>query len=241
MGPLHLLAYRPAALCAAAGPDSSDATSSQRPSEDFAAGLLPLDQLASKPLAGRRLAVIQETTGEGVDAGKCAACAVLPLQAAPGSEPWLGPAARKLGGWQCVAAGTHHKLLGAPPGAGVAGALAAAVSHLQSLGAEVDQVRMGWQWPLARSAVAECCRQQTHCSCAKAHSPTTRLCRCLCPRLRQVCPLTMSLLCLRRRATCPATTACGTAIALKQMVSLTCCDALPGALLVRKGNRRAAN
>lgn len=82
-----------AVLSVIAGPDSSDATSSQRPSEDFAAGLLPLDQLVSKPLAGRRLAVIQETTGEGVDSG-------------------------------------------------VAGALAAAVSHLQSLGAEVDQVSL---------------------------------------------------------------------------------------------------
>jgi len=56
--------------CFNAGPDSADSTCSQRPSEDFAAGLLPLEQLGSKPLAGRRLAVIQETSGEGVDAGK---------------------------------------------------------------------------------------------------------------------------------------------------------------------------
>lgn len=108
VGPLRFLEYRPAALCASAGPDSSDATSSQRPSEDFAAGLLPLDQLVSKPLAGRRLAVIQETTGEGVDSGKCAAGAVLPLQADPGSEPWLGTGANNLGGGQCIAAGAHQ-------------------------------------------------------------------------------------------------------------------------------------
>lgn len=52
------------------GPDSADATCSQRPSEDFTEGLVPLEQLSSKPLAGRRLAVIQETSGEGVDPGK---------------------------------------------------------------------------------------------------------------------------------------------------------------------------
>lgn len=76
------------------GPDSSDATCSQRPAEDFCAGLLPLEQLDSRPLAGRRLAVIRETAGEGVDSG-------------------------------------------------VAAALEGAVKHLQSLGAEVDEVRAG--------------------------------------------------------------------------------------------------
>ena len=59
----------------AAGPDSADATCSQRPGEDFAAGLLPLEQLGSAPLAGRRLAVIQETSGEGVDEGVAEALA----------------------------------------------------------------------------------------------------------------------------------------------------------------------
>ena len=60
-----------------AGPDSADATCSQRPGEDFTAGLLPLEQLGSAPLAGRRLAVIQETSGEGVDAGVAEAAGVL--------------------------------------------------------------------------------------------------------------------------------------------------------------------
>jgi aspartyl-tRNA(Asn)/glutamyl-tRNA(Gln) amidotransferase subunit A len=57
----------------AAGPDAADSTCNQRPSEDFAAGLLPAERLDSRPLAGRRLAVIRETTGEGVDVGVAAA------------------------------------------------------------------------------------------------------------------------------------------------------------------------
>ncbi len=81
-------AYIPAAPLDHAGPDTLDATSRHRPSEDFAAGLLPLDQLGSKPLAGRRLAVIQETTGEGVDPGKPAAPALLLWLDAPGEGCW---------------------------------------------------------------------------------------------------------------------------------------------------------
>lgn len=70
VGPMaQSVADAAALLSVIAGPDSADATCSQRPSEDFAAGLLPLEQLNSKPLAGKRLAVIKETTGEGVDAG----------------------------------------------------------------------------------------------------------------------------------------------------------------------------
>lgn len=67
MPAVHAPVPRPAGN---AGPDSADSTCSLRPSEDFAAGLLPLEKLGTQPLAGRRLAVIQETTGEGVDTGK---------------------------------------------------------------------------------------------------------------------------------------------------------------------------
>lgn len=94
VGPIaQTVADAAAVLSVIAGPDSADATCSQRPSEDFTEGLVPLEQLSSKPLAGRRLAVIQETSGEGVDPG-------------------------------------------------VAEALAAAIKHLQELGAEVDQVSL---------------------------------------------------------------------------------------------------
>lgn len=57
-----------------AGYDSNDATSARRDApEDFAAGLLPLDGIKGKPLTGRRVAVIKETLGEGVDASVQAA------------------------------------------------------------------------------------------------------------------------------------------------------------------------
>eukprot|EP00887_Chlorella_sp_A99_P000286 scaffold13.g286.t1 len=56
-------------LSAIAGPDPSDSTSSARPAEDFAAGLPPAAALPSAPLAGRRLGLIAETVGEGVDRG----------------------------------------------------------------------------------------------------------------------------------------------------------------------------
>ena len=52
-----------------AGVDPLDATSSKRPTEDFAAGLLPLESLPTKPLSGKRIGVIKETMGEGVDEG----------------------------------------------------------------------------------------------------------------------------------------------------------------------------
>lgn len=51
------------------GVDAKDATSSKRPVEDFAAGLVDVDALPSKPLKGKRVAVIKETMGEGVDHG----------------------------------------------------------------------------------------------------------------------------------------------------------------------------
>lgn len=62
-------------LTVMAGHDPADATSSSRPSEDFAARLLPREQLPSRPLAGRRLGLIRETSGEGVDSGVAAAIA----------------------------------------------------------------------------------------------------------------------------------------------------------------------
>ncbi|GAB4822843.1 hypothetical protein N2152v2_009889 [Parachlorella kessleri] len=60
-------------LSVMAGPDANDSTCSSRPSEDFAAGLVPREQLASRPLEGKRFGVIRETSGEGVDAGVTAA------------------------------------------------------------------------------------------------------------------------------------------------------------------------
>ena len=171
-----------------AGPDAADATCSSRPSEDFGAGLLPVEQLGSTPLAGRRLAVIQETSGEGVDAG-------------------------------------------------VSAALAAAVKHLEGLGATVDQVR---------PATAAVVLFRVFCRCAlrssvsrpppAAPAPCTithhlRLprtarpaliapARCRCPRLLWACPPTTSLLFLRPPATCHATTACATASAPPPTVRL---------------------
>ena len=103
----------------AAGPDSADATCSQRPGEDFAAGLLPLEQLGSAPLAGRRLAVIQETSGEGVDAGVAEALAgavkhleglgaVVDQASCSAILCLLAP-----NGWQCIS--ITHPACPAPP------------------------------------------------------------------------------------------------------------------------------
>ncbi|KIY97402.1 aspartyl/glutamyl-tRNA amidotransferase subunit A [Monoraphidium neglectum] len=75
-----------------AGHDPRDSSSAAEPVPDFAAGLVAAEQLPERPLAGKRIGVIQETTGAGV---------------APG----------------------------------VAAAVAAAVKHLESLGAEVEEVR----------------------------------------------------------------------------------------------------
>jgi aspartyl-tRNA(Asn)/glutamyl-tRNA(Gln) amidotransferase subunit A len=60
-----------------AGPDPLDATCSRMGQQadrsgrgdEFSAGLLPAQQLASRPLEGRRVGLILETTGEGVHAG----------------------------------------------------------------------------------------------------------------------------------------------------------------------------
>mmetsp|Transcript_13961 Transcript_13961/g.30176 ORF Transcript_13961/g.30176 Transcript_13961/m.30176 type:complete len:538 (+) Transcript_13961:56-1669(+) len=49
-----------------AGPDSADATCSDREVPDFSAGLRPASSLGSKPLAGKRLALVVETLGQGV-------------------------------------------------------------------------------------------------------------------------------------------------------------------------------
>jgi aspartyl-tRNA(Asn)/glutamyl-tRNA(Gln) amidotransferase subunit A len=76
VGPLARCVHDAAALLAAiAGPDGGDATCSRRPAEDYTAGLLPADRLPSRPLAGRRLALIRECSGGGVDAGVAAAVA----------------------------------------------------------------------------------------------------------------------------------------------------------------------
>ncbi|GMH33424.1 hypothetical protein BSKO_01258 [Bryopsis sp. KO-2023] len=50
-----------------AGLDKRDATSSELEVPDFAANLKPADELESRPLEGKRLGIISETLGEGVD------------------------------------------------------------------------------------------------------------------------------------------------------------------------------
>lgn len=55
--------------CAYAGADPSDATSALQDVPDFAAGLLPASQLPSKPLEGKRIGVVRQAMGEGVEAG----------------------------------------------------------------------------------------------------------------------------------------------------------------------------
>ncbi len=49
-----------------AGEDARDSTSSAHEVPDLAAGLLGADRLASAPLAGRRVGLIRECVGEGV-------------------------------------------------------------------------------------------------------------------------------------------------------------------------------
>jgi len=56
-------------LSAIAGQDARDATSTDAAAGDFAAGLLPPEQLGPKPLQGMRLGLVQETAGAGVAAG----------------------------------------------------------------------------------------------------------------------------------------------------------------------------
>ena len=58
-----------AVLTAIAGPDSMDATASNCALEDFTASLHHVDSFDSKPLAGRKLGLIKETTGQGVSPG----------------------------------------------------------------------------------------------------------------------------------------------------------------------------
>ncbi|CAI5495481.1 unnamed protein product [Closterium sp. Naga37s-1] len=55
-------------LQAMAGRDDGDSTCSKEPVPNYTAGLLPIAALASKPLTGVRLALVQETMGAGVDA-----------------------------------------------------------------------------------------------------------------------------------------------------------------------------
>lgn len=56
-------------MYAHAGRDQLDATSSLLPVPDFAQGLQEVDSLASRPLQGKKIGVIQETIGEGVSSG----------------------------------------------------------------------------------------------------------------------------------------------------------------------------
>lgn len=49
------------------GADSADATSANAPVSDFAGSLCSPSDLQSQPLAGRKIAVISETLGKGVD------------------------------------------------------------------------------------------------------------------------------------------------------------------------------
>ncbi|GFH11579.1 glutamyl-tRNA(Gln) amidotransferase subunit A, chloroplastic/mitochondrial [Haematococcus lacustris] len=60
-------------LTAMAGPDPLDATSSSQPVQDYAAGLPPLASLGSRPLAGKKLALIRETLGPGLEPGVASA------------------------------------------------------------------------------------------------------------------------------------------------------------------------
>ncbi|KAJ9528454.1 hypothetical protein QJQ45_020340, partial [Haematococcus lacustris] len=55
------------------GPDPLDATSSSQPVQDYAAGLPPLASLGSRPLAGKKLALIRETLGPGLEPGVASA------------------------------------------------------------------------------------------------------------------------------------------------------------------------
>lgn len=74
IGPLATSVADAAALLGViAGHDAADSTSSARPAEDYVSALLALGALPSAPLAGRRLAVITETMGKGVDVGVAAA------------------------------------------------------------------------------------------------------------------------------------------------------------------------
>ncbi|KXZ47016.1 hypothetical protein GPECTOR_38g252 [Gonium pectorale] len=71
IGPMtHTVEDAALLLNAIAGGDPHDATSSGRAAEDFAARLLPPEQLGgggSRPLAGRRIGLVRETLGEGVE------------------------------------------------------------------------------------------------------------------------------------------------------------------------------
>jgi aspartyl-tRNA(Asn)/glutamyl-tRNA(Gln) amidotransferase subunit A len=68
---------------------------------DFAAGLLAASQLSSKPLAGKRIGVVRQAMGEGVETG-------------------------------------------------VHDAVTAAVTHLEALGADVEEVRGRGVWGQGR-------------------------------------------------------------------------------------------
>ncbi len=55
------------ALAGAAGVDTADATSASAAAQDFAEQLLPASALDSSPLRGRRVGLLKQLTGSGVD------------------------------------------------------------------------------------------------------------------------------------------------------------------------------
>ena len=68
-----MLHWLKAVWLAVAGLDAADATSSKTPTEDFAAQLVAVDTFQSRPLAGKRVAIVRELMGAGVDPGVDAA------------------------------------------------------------------------------------------------------------------------------------------------------------------------
>lgn len=52
-----------------AGADSLDSTSANEAVPDFASGIRPLAAFSSKPLAGKRLGLVTQCLGEGVQPG----------------------------------------------------------------------------------------------------------------------------------------------------------------------------
>lgn len=69
IGPLAHSVYDAACvLQTIASLDANDATASSAPVDDYLAALLPAEQLASQPLAGKTLGLVAQTMGDGVDA-----------------------------------------------------------------------------------------------------------------------------------------------------------------------------
>ncbi len=95
-----------------AGADSSDATSALRDVPDFAAGLLSPSQLSSKPLEGKKIGLVGQAMGEGVDAGVLQAvkAAVTHLEALGAIVEEVSPLEAGLGGCGACLAQCLHAL-----------------------------------------------------------------------------------------------------------------------------------